>query len=59
MTPNLNLTRRPSTPRSQLSRANMQETSFTSAQDIEASIQKVNTMFPTVSEAHIRNLFKK
>lgn len=48
---------RPSTPRTQLSR--MQETSFTTPLDIEASILKVNTMFPTVPESHIRGLFKK
>lgn len=38
---------------------NVQETSFTTPMDIEASIQKVNTMFPTVTELHIRGLFKK
>lgn len=58
MTPNMT---RPSTPRTQLSRMtnNTQETSFSSPLDIEASIQKVNTMFPTVNEAHIRDLYKK
>lgn len=57
MTPNVT---RPNTPRTQLSRmSNVQETSFIAAQDIEASILKVNTMFPTVPEFHIRTLFKK
>lgn len=57
MTPNAT---RPSTPRTQLSRmTNVQETSFIVPLDIESSIMKVNTMFPTVPENHIRVLFKK
>lgn len=54
---------RPSTPRTQLrmatAAANVQETSFINPMDMEASIVKVNTMFPTVPEHHIRHLFKK
>ena len=58
MTPT-NLTR-PTTPRAQPSRTgNVQETSFSNPMDIEASITKVNTMFPTVPEPYIRTLFKK
>ncbi|XP_059621077.1 uncharacterized protein LOC132264775 isoform X4 [Phlebotomus argentipes] len=53
---------RPATPRTNahFSRSNIQETSFSnSAMDTEASVAKINTMFPTVSDTHIRLLLKK
>lgn len=49
----------PHTPRSVSRLAttqNLQETSFI---DTEASVTKINTMFPTVSDIHIRLLLKK
>ncbi|XP_055696158.1 uncharacterized protein LOC129797520 isoform X5 [Lutzomyia longipalpis] len=53
---------RPPTPRTNahFSRNNIQETSFTNtAAETEASVAKINTMFPTVSDTHIRLLLKK
>lgn len=38
---------------------NMQETSFTTQADTDAAVAKINTMFPTASDAHIRLLLKK
>lgn len=51
----------PHTPRmGQLARhQNIQETSFTTAAETDAVVAKINTMFPTVSEPHIRLLLKK
>lgn len=46
----------PHTPKSQ--RNGLQETSFSSI-DLETMVSKINTMFPTVSETHIRMLLKK
>ncbi|XP_055715898.1 uncharacterized protein LOC129809810 isoform X5 [Phlebotomus papatasi] len=53
---------RPPTPRTNahFSRNNIQETSFSnSAAETEAAVAKINTMFPTVSDTHIRLLLKK
>lgn len=59
---------RPNTPKSlkQFGSQNiMQETSFSNAnnivtaQDTEVAVAKINTMFPTVSDTHIRLLLKK
>lgn len=36
-----------------------QETSFITAADTEAAVTKINTMFPTANDAHIRLLLKK
>ncbi|XP_021697909.1 uncharacterized protein LOC5575136 isoform X5 [Aedes aegypti] len=52
----------PHTPRMGLGRHAMQETSFsnnTSAADTDATVAKINSMFPTVPETHIRMLLKK
>ncbi|XP_063699407.1 uncharacterized protein LOC134830004 isoform X2 [Culicoides brevitarsis] len=56
----------PHTPRSQhrsvAPRKSIQETSFSSQvaeTDTEAVVSKINTMFPTVPETHIRSLLKK
>uniref|UniRef100_A0A336KJS7 CSON011657 protein n=1 Tax=Culicoides sonorensis TaxID=179676 RepID=A0A336KJS7_CULSO len=57
----------PHTPRSQtrsaVPRKSIQETSFSSQlpqeMDTEAVVSKINTMFPTVPEQHIRLLLKK
>lgn len=38
---------------------NYQETSFTTQADTDAAVAKINTMFPTASDAHIRLLLKK
>uniref|UniRef100_A0A6B2E579 Putative bag family molecular chaperone regulator 3 n=1 Tax=Phlebotomus kandelakii TaxID=1109342 RepID=A0A6B2E579_9DIPT len=53
---------RPATPRTNahFSRNNIQETSFSNtALETEAAVAKINTMFPTVSDTHIRLLLKK
>lgn len=60
---------RPNTPKSlkQFGSQNiMQETSFSNAnnvivtaQDTEVAVAKINTMFPTVTDTHIRILLKK
>ncbi|GAB0092732.1 uncharacterized protein DMENIID0001_077630 [Sergentomyia squamirostris] len=53
---------RPATPRTNahFSRSNIAETSFSnSAAETEAAVAKINTMFPTVSDTHIRLLLKK
>lgn len=44
-----------------LQQQQMQETSFTNPtpMETEATIAKINTMFPTASEHHIRLLLKK
>lgn len=39
--------------------SNVQETSFTTPIDTDAAVAKINTMFPTASDAHIRLLLKK
>ncbi|XP_058463822.1 uncharacterized protein LOC131438055 isoform X4 [Malaya genurostris] len=52
----------PHTPRMGLGRTVMQETSFSSnisAADTDATVAKINSMFPTVPETHIRMLLKK
>ncbi|XP_053682908.1 uncharacterized protein LOC128733380 isoform X2 [Sabethes cyaneus] len=52
----------PHTPRMGLGRHAMQETSFSSnasAADTDATVAKINLMFPTVPETHIRMLLKK
>ncbi|XP_058836689.1 uncharacterized protein LOC131693131 isoform X2 [Topomyia yanbarensis] len=52
----------PHTPRMGLGRNVMQETSFSSnvsAADTDATVAKINSMFPTVPETHIRMLLKK
>ncbi|XP_055536976.1 uncharacterized protein LOC129725327 isoform X5 [Wyeomyia smithii] len=52
----------PHTPRMGLGRHIMQETSFSSnvsAADTDATVAKINAMFPTVPETHIRMLLKK
>ncbi|XP_065090691.1 BAG family molecular chaperone regulator 3 isoform X4 [Ochlerotatus camptorhynchus] len=52
----------PHTPRMGLGRNAMQETSFSSnvsAADTDATVAKINSMFPTVPETHIRMLLKK
>ncbi|XP_055620100.1 uncharacterized protein LOC129764720 isoform X2 [Toxorhynchites rutilus septentrionalis] len=52
----------PHTPRMGLGRQAMQETSFSnncSAADTDATVAKINSMFPTVPETHIRMLLKK
>nr|XP_029734829.1 uncharacterized protein LOC109399363 isoform X3 [Aedes albopictus] len=52
----------PHTPRMGLGRHAMQETSFSnnvSAADTDATVAKINSMFPTVPETHIRMLLKK
>lgn len=36
-----------------------QETSFTTQADTDAAVAKINTMFPTASDTHIRLLLKK
>lgn len=36
-----------------------QETSFTTQADTDAAVAKINNMFPTASDAHIRLLLKK
>lgn len=36
-----------------------QETSFITQADTDAAVAKINTMFPTASDAHIRLLLKK
>ncbi|XP_031631279.1 uncharacterized protein LOC116345757 isoform X3 [Contarinia nasturtii] len=38
---------------------NYQETSFITQADTDAAVAKINTMFPTASDAHIRLLLKK
>lgn len=38
---------------------NYQETSFITQADTDAVVAKINTMFPTASDAHIRLLLKK
>ncbi|XP_062550285.1 uncharacterized protein LOC134215044 isoform X2 [Armigeres subalbatus] len=52
----------PHTPRMGLGRHAMQETSFSnnvSAAETDATVAKINSMFPTVPETHIRMLLKK
>lgn len=53
----------PHTPRigSSLARSGLQETSFSSPtqMETEATVQRVNQMFPTANENHIRMLLKK
>ncbi|XP_055610695.1 uncharacterized protein LOC129757480 isoform X2 [Uranotaenia lowii] len=52
----------PHTPRMGISRHVMQETSFSNnvtAADTDATVAKINSMFPTVPETHIRMLLKK
>lgn len=39
--------------------SNYQETSFTTQAETDAAVSKINTMFPTASDAHIRLLLKK
>lgn len=39
--------------------SNVQETSFTTQIDTDAAVTKINTMFPTASDTHIRLLLKK
>lgn len=39
--------------------SNFQETSFTTQADTDAAVAKINTMFPTASDAHIRLLLKR
>lgn len=41
------------------SQNNVQETSFTTPIDTEIAVAKINTMFPTVPDTHIRMLLKK
>lgn len=41
------------------SQYNVQETSFTTQAETDAAVAKINTMFPTASDAHIRLLLKK
>lgn len=36
-----------------------QETSFSTPADLEAAVTKINTMFPTTNDTHIRMLLKK
>lgn len=36
-----------------------QETSFITATETDAAVYKINAMFPTASESHIRLLLKK
>lgn len=43
----------------QLQQQGQQETSFTTAAETDAAVYKINTMFPTASESHIRLLLKK
>lgn len=50
----------PLTPRrGQLRRSTIQETSFSSQLNIDEIVQKIQNMFPTASENHIRLLLKK
>lgn len=53
----------PHTPRigSSLAKSQMQETSFSSPSpmETEATVARVNQMFPTANENHIRMLLKK
>lgn len=53
----------PHTPRimSQLAKqqGGIQETSFSTQAETDAAVAKINTMFPTASENHIRLLLKK
>lgn len=39
--------------------SNVQETSFITPIDTDAAVAKINSMFPTASDAHIRLLLKK
>lgn len=41
------------------SKQNVQETSFITPAETDAAVAKINTMFPTASESHIRLLLKK
>lgn len=43
----------------QLAQEKQQETSFITATETDAAVYKINTMFPTASESHIRLLLKK
>ena len=36
-----------------------QETSFTNPIDVDSTVAKINSMFPTVPDTHIRMLLKK
>lgn len=43
----------------QYGNSNYQETSFTTQAETDAAVAKINTMFPTASDAHIRLLLKR
>jgi hypothetical protein len=50
----------PVTPRmGQLRQSQTQETSFTNPVDVDLKVAKINGIFPTVDENHIRLLLKK
>lgn len=49
----------PSRILSNAGRSTIQETSFITPHETDAVVSKINTMFPTASDAHIRLLLKK